>query len=118
MLNNPDLLKIDENATVPVALRNEIEEGDATILCSVDGNTVKEYNIKIQKIFLNNNEDNKSFVIKVTDEKLIEETGGIIRGLSGSPIMQNGKLIGAVTNVLVANPTIGYGIFADLMLTY
>lgn len=116
-IDNLKLLKIDKNNTVPVALRNEIKEGKASLLCSIDGKTVKEYSIEIQKIFINNNEDNKSFVIKVTDEELIEETGGIIRGLSGSPIMQDGKMIGAVTNVLVANPTVGYGIFADLLLS-
>ena len=99
-----------------MALRNEIEEGKASIYCDVDGNGVKEYEIEIEKIYYDNNFDNKSFIIKVIDDKLINKTGGIIRGLSGAPIIQNNKLIGAVTNVLVANPEIGYGIFADLMI--
>lgn len=67
-----------------VALRSEIKEGKATILSDIDGKT-KEYSIEIQKIFINNNENNKSFVIKVTDEELISKTGGIIRGLSRKP---------------------------------
>ena len=65
---------------------------------------------------LNNNENNKSMVIKITDEKLIEKTGGIIQGMSGAPIIQNGKFIGAVTHVLVNDPTVGYGVFADIMI--
>ena len=65
---------------------------------------------------INNNKDNKSFLIKVTDENLIEKTGGIIQGMSGAPIVQNGRFIGAVTHVLVNDPTLGYGVFADLML--
>ncbi len=70
--------------SLEVALRSEIKEGKATILSDIDGKT-KEYSIEIQKIFINNNENNKSFVIKVTDEKLISKTGGIIRGLSRKP---------------------------------
>ncbi len=65
---------------------------------------------------MNNDYDNKSMLIKVTDEKLIEKTGGIIQGMSGSPVIQNGKFIGAVTNVLVNSPTKGYVIFGDLMI--
>ena len=76
---------------------------------------MEEYEVNVQKIFLNNNEDNKSMVIKITDERLLEKTGGIIQGMSGSPIIQNGKLIGALTHVLVSDPTTGYGVFADLM---
>ena len=67
-------------------------------------------------MFINNNEDNKSMVIKVTDKRLIEKTGGIIQGMSGAPIIQNGKFVGAVTHVLVNDPTIGYGVFADIMI--
>lgn len=70
----------------------------------------------IDKIYLNDLEDNKNFVIRIIDDDLISQTGGIIRGLSGSPIIQNGKLIGIVTNVLVSNPKIGFGVFADLVL--
>ena len=70
----------------------------------------------IDKVYLDDTEDNKSFVIRIIDEDLIDKTGGIIRGLSGSPILQNGKLIGIVTNVLISNPRIGFGVFADLIL--
>lgn len=116
MLDNLATLNIDTKNSLPVALRNEIEVGDAKILCSLDGKTTKEYNIKIEKIYTNNSYDNKSMLIRVTDDNLIQTTGGIIRGLSGSPIIQNGKFVGAVTNVLVSNPEIGYGIFGDMMI--
>ena len=109
-------LNIDTSKALKVALRNEIKEGKATMLCNVDGNKTKEYEIEIEKIYLENDSNNKSFLIKVTDENLINKTGGIIRGLSGAPIIQNGKFIGAVTNVLVQDPKVGYGVFADLMI--
>ena len=115
-LTNLTSLNIDAQKTYPVALRNEISVGDATVLCSLDGKNSKEYSIKIEKIHLDNDYDNKSMLIRVTDKELIEATGGIIRGLSGSPILQNGKFVGAVTNVLVSNPEIGYAIFGDLMI--
>ena len=97
-------------------MREEIELGKATILCSLDNQTVKEYEIEITKIYRDNNYNNKSMEIKVTDEELIEKTGGIIQGMSGSPIIQNGKFIGAVTHVLVNSSKEGYAIFGDLML--
>ena len=77
---------------------------------------LKKIDIEIQKLFLNNNQDNKSMLIKVTDKRLLEKTGGIIQGMSGAPIIQNGKFVGAVTHVLVNDPTMGYGVFADIML--
>ena len=76
----------------------------------------ERYKIQIQKIYTSNNYDNKSMIIKITDEKLLEKTGGIIQGMSGSPIIQNGKFIGAVTHVLVNDPTVGYGVFADMLI--
>ena len=109
-------IKIDPNKKMNVATRNEIELGEATILCSLDDEKTKEYKIQIEKIYLNNNYDNKSMLIKVTDKELIEKTGGIIQGMSGSPVIQNGKFIGAVTNVLVNDPTKGYVVFGDLMI--
>ncbi len=105
-LENLASLNVDTSNAYPVALRNEIQTGDATILCSLDGKNSKEYKIEIEKINMNNHYDNKSMLIKVTDSELIQHTGGIIRGLSGSPILQNGKFIGAVTNVLVSNPEV------------
>ena len=109
-------LQIDYSKKFKVALRDEIEEGDASIYCSLDGKETKEYKIKIEKIFKENNENNKSMLIGVVDEELIQKTGGIIRGLSGAPIIQNNKFVGAVTNVLVNMPTKGYAIFADIMI--
>ena len=109
-------LNIDTSKALKVALRDEIKEGKATMLCNVDGNQTKEYLVEIEKIYLENDSNNKSFLIKVIDENLINKTGGIIRGLSGAPIIQNGKFIGAVTNVLVSDPKVGYGVFADLMI--
>ena len=85
---------------VPVASRYEIQTGKATIYCCIDGNNVEEFTANIEKININS-KGNKSMVIKITDEKLLKSTGGIVQGMSGSPILQNGKLIGAVTHVCV-----------------
>lgn len=116
-LENLTSLNIDLSNKMKVASRDEIEIGKATILCSIDSsNKAEEYDIEIEKVYTDNNYNNKSMLIRITDEKLIEKTGGIIRGLSGAPIIQNGKFVGAVTNVLVSNPEVGYGIFADLMI--
>ena len=93
--------KIDLSKGIDVATRNEIELGEASVLCSLDGEEPKQYKVQIEKIFLNNDYDNKSMLIKVTDDELLETTGGIIQGMSGCPIIQNGKFIGAVTNVMV-----------------
>ena len=109
-------LNIDTSKEMEVAMRDEIELGKATILCSLDNKTVGEYEIEITKIHKDNNYNNKSMEIKVTDQRLIEKTGGIIQGMSGSPIIQNGKFIGAVTHVFVSSATEGYAIFGDLML--
>ena len=109
-------LNIDYTKEMEVALRSEIQKGKATILCSLDNEKVKEYEIEIEKIYVNNNYDNKSMLIKITDQELLEKTGGIIQGMSGSPIIQNGKFVGAITNVLVNNPEEGYAVFGDIML--
>lgn len=117
VLNNFSELNIDTSKKVKVALRDEIKEGDAKILCALDNsNITKEYDIKIEKIYKDNEYNNKSMLIRVTDNELLNKTGGIIRGLSGAPIIQNEKFVGAITNVLVSNPEIGYAIFADLMI--
>ena len=109
-------LNIDASKEMEVALRDEIQLGKATILCSLDNENVQEYEIEITKIYKENNYDNKSMEIKVTDERLIKKTGGIIQGMSGSPIIQNGKFVGAVTHVLVNSATEGYAVFGDLMI--
>lgn len=115
-LNKTPYINIQNNDEIEVALREEIKTEDAQIICELENGKIEKYNIKIQKVFLNNNKDNKSMLIKITDEKLLEKTGGIIQGMSGAPIIQNGKFIGAVTHVLVNDPTIGYGVFADIMI--
>ena len=116
-LNNLTALNIDVSNAIEVASREEIKEGEAKIICSINSsNTAKEYKIEIEKIYRENDYNNKSMLIKIVDEELLKETGGIIKGLSGAPIIQNGKFVGAVTNVLVSNPEIGYGIFADMMI--
>lgn len=113
-----DITKVNpyNNQAIDVATRSEIQLGDATILCSIDGKKIEEYRIQIDKIYINNDYNNKSMLIKVTDEELLKKTGGIIQGMSGSPVIQNGKFIGAITNVLINDPTKGYVVFGDLMV--
>ncbi|MBP3463079.1 MAG: SpoIVB peptidase [Clostridia bacterium] len=101
---------------IEIALRSEVQTGKATILTTIENNQVEEFEIEITEIYEENNTDNKSIKIRVTDEKLLEKTGGIICGMSGSPIIQNNKLIGVLTNVLVSEPSIGYGVFSDIMI--
>ena len=100
---------------MPMALMQEVEEGEAIILSSVDGE-LKEYRVEIEKIHKGEKDINRGMELVVTDERLLEITGGIVQGMSGSPIIQNGKLVGAVTHVLVNDPTMGYGIFIQNML--
>ena len=104
------------SAGLEIALRDEIELGEATILSTVNNNDTQEYKVEITSIDSENNSNNKSMQIKITDEKLLNNTGGIICGMSGSPIIQNNKIVGALTNVLVSDPQIGYGVFADIMI--
>lgn len=105
----------DEQIPIETASTDEIETGSATIRCFVD-NELKEYEIQVTDIDRSESEINKGLVIQVTDPELLEKTGGIIQGMSGSPIIQNGKLIGAVTHVFVQDSTKGYGIFIENML--
>lgn len=102
-----------EAEIVNISLKQEIQKGNAEILCQVNGQ-VERYQIKVEKI--NINEKEKGLVLHVVDSKLLSVTGGIVQGMSGSPIVQNGKLIGAVTHVFVNDPTRGYGIFIENML--
>lgn len=115
-LNDTITLNLNEADAIEVASRDEITTGPAKIICTLQDNKKEEYNVEIQRIDRNNNENNKSMLLKVIDKDLIEKTGGIIQGMSGSPIVQNGKFIGAVTHVLVNEPTMGYGVFADIMI--
>lgn len=101
---------------MPTADPEQIHTGVATIRSTVGGNALQEYSVEILKIYPNSNERTRNMLIKITDPALLETTGGIIQGMSGSPIIQDGKLVGAVTHVLVNDPTTGYGIFIENML--
>ena len=109
----PDALQRVEE--LPVGYKQEITPGSAQIICSVEGER-KAYEIEIESVDYHPREVNKGIRYRVVDEQLLETTGGIIQGMSGSPIIQNGRLIGAVTHVFVDDPTRGYGIFAECML--
>ena len=104
-----------EAKRLPIGRRSELHEGDATLLCTLDDGNVGEYAIRITSIDPAAT-GSKCFTLTVTDPALIEKTGGIVQGMSGSPIIQNGKLVGAVTHVLINDPTMGYGIFIENML--
>lgn len=104
-----------KNKYMPIGLKQEIQLGPATILSCVD-NTVKEYDIEIEKIDMNSSSPNKGMVIRIVDSELISLTGGIVQGMSGSPILQNGKIVGAVTHVFVQDSTKGYGTFIENMI--
>ena len=101
---------------VPVAAASEVTVGPAVIRSNVAGEAVEEYTVEITKLFDAGDEDTRDMMITVTDPRLLEGTGGIVQGMSGSPILQNGKIVGAVTHVLVNDPTRGYGIYIENML--
>lgn len=101
---------------LPVAERKEVRTGPATILSNIAGTTVEEYTVEILRVYPAGSHDTRELMVKVTDPRLLEQTGGIVQGMSGSPILQNGKLVGAVTHVLIDEPTQGYGILAQTML--
>ncbi|MBQ2224236.1 MAG: SpoIVB peptidase [Oscillospiraceae bacterium] len=103
------------SAALPVAPQEEIHTGKATILANCSGTEVREYAIEIEKIY-HGAQPARNLLLRVTDEALLDTTGGIVQGMSGSPILQDGKLIGAVTHVLVNDATRGYGIFIENML--
>ena len=111
-----DKTRLSLKEPIPIATRFEIQKGNASILSTVDNNGVKEYSVTIEEINTASDAET-SMVIKVTDENLLQKTGGIVQGMSGSPLIQNGKLIGAVTHVFVNDPTRGYGIFIENMLS-
>lgn len=115
-ITNRNKLNINLENSLEVARREEIEEGEAKVILTLEDGIRKEYSIEIKKIYINNNKDNRSMIIKVTDESLLNLTGGIVQGMSGAPIIQNGKFVGAVTHVFVNNPTEGYAVFGDLMI--
>ena len=102
--------------SIPTAAYEEIHTGEATIRSTVSGNAVREYSVEILKIYPKDRSDSRNLLLKVTDPALLSATGGIVQGMSGSPIIQDGKLVGAVTHVLVNDPTTGYGICIENML--
>ena len=99
---------------MPLAFGDEVKCGNAYILSTIDSQMPEKYSVEIESVDIDGGE-NKNMVIRVTDEELIGKTGGIVQGMSGSPIVQNGKLVGAVTHVFISDPTHGYGIFAQTM---
>ncbi len=101
---------------IPIAYKAEVKTGPATILTTIDGSTPQEFEVEIERVTLSSAAKSKNIVIKVTDPELLELTGGIVQGMSGSPILQDGKIVGAVTHVFVSDPTRGYGIFIENML--
>lgn len=103
-------------AYLEAADRSEVKTGKASVLCTVDGGGVREYSCQIIKIYAQETQAQRSFILEIDDEALLEKTGGIVQGMSGSPILQNGKLIGAVTHVFIDNPKRGYGVYLDWML--
>lgn len=124
VLNNESGIfgKLDEMPndldSVKLRLKQDVKKGKAEIICTLDGSGPKKYEISIDKIDLNPKTLTKNMVISVTDPKLLEQTGGIVQGMSGSPILQDGQLVGAVTHVFVNDPKRGYGIFAENMINY
>lgn len=107
---------VDGGNAVPMAARRDVKIGPATILSNIAGNNVEEYTVEISRVFPVGSHDTRDLMVKVTDPRLLDTTGGIVQGMSGSPILQNGKLVGAVTHVLINDPTSGYGILAENML--
>lgn len=101
---------------LPVAEASEVEPGAATILANISGQEVERYAVEILKVYPHANDTGRNMLLEIKDPRLLDATGGIVQGMSGSPILQNGKLVGAVTHVLVNNPTTGYGIFIENML--
>lgn len=109
------LTKYDKTEALPIGVSTEVKKGKATLRCMLDENAPMDYEIEITEV--HGKSQNKSFTVKVTDPRLLSKTGGIVQGMSGSPIIQNGKLIGAVTHVMISDPTRGYGIFIENMLS-
>lgn len=104
--------------SVKIGMQNDIHEGPAKIFSNISGSDIKEYDVYIESVNRYSSDDSKGMVIKITDKELLTKTNGIVQGMSGSPILQDGKLIGAVTHVFVQNPTKGYGIFIENMMKH
>lgn len=111
-----DIYGIKSKERIPIGFKEEVEIGKAYILSTLEDEKIEKFEIEIQKAEIQDSPSQKSMVIKITDEQLLEKTGGIVQGMSGSPIIQNGKLIGAVTHVFINDPTKGYGIYIEWMM--
>ena len=106
---------VPDKEKIPMAFKQEVEIGNAVILTTVNGMTPEAFGIVIEKVDYNSDTSVKNMVIRIEDERLLQQTGGIVQGMSGSPIIQNGKLIGAVTHVFVNDISRGYAVFAENM---
>lgn len=109
-------IRTSQYTALPIAFKSEVKTGKASILTTIDGTEPKEYDVEIEKITLSTAAGTKNMIIKITDEELLNATGGIVQGMSGSPIIQDGRLVGAITHVFLSDPTRGYGIFIENML--
>ncbi len=107
-----------EGIEMPVGYKNDVKIGNASVYVNTDGQTVEKFGVYIDSINKYNTSDTKNFVLTITDKRLLDKTGGIVQGMSGCPIVQNGKLVGAVTHVFVNDPTRGYGIFIENMIDF
>ena len=105
-----------QNEPIKVAMKQQVKPGKAQILTTIDGQTPQYYDIEIESVNYKEHTPTKNMIVRITDPKLLETTGGIVQGMSGSPIIQNGMLVGAVTHVFVNEPERGYGIFAENMI--
>ena len=105
-----------DGEAVEVAARDEVKPGEAVILCNIDGDRIDQFQVEIVKVFSEKADDCRDYLLRVTDPRLLDAAGGIVQGMSGSPILQNGKIVGAVTHVMVDDPTSGYGIYVGRML--
>lgn len=113
-LNSLPSIRLEENP-IPIGIREDICEGPALLYCTVDNEGVQEYEIEIIAVY-NKTQENKDFLIQIVDESLLKKTGGVVSGMSGSPVVQNGKLVGALSHVILFDVTKGYGIFAENMI--
>lgn len=107
---------LPQREPMEISTQNEVKIGQAEILCCINGTEVQSFSAEIEKLRYYDTKSSKNFVVHINDKRIIEKTGGIVQGMSGSPIIQNGKIVGAVTHVFVNDPTRGYGIFIENML--
>src|SRR5699024_6478111 len=116
ILKKDAVANMKNKKALPIAFDHEIEQGPAEILTVIDKEQVASFDVEILQVKGQNERATKGIILRITDEKLLKETGGIVQGMSGSPIIQNGKVIGAVTHVFVNDPTTGYGVQIEWML--